>query len=319
MDDENIVMASTKETTGSCVAEQAGTSSLATEPDLRFGVIARLYGRAGLERLRQASVAVIGLGGVGSWAVEALARTGVGRLVLVDLDEICVSNVNRQSHALEGTIGRTKVEVLAERVRAINPLCVVDARHAFLTEANAGELLDPGLSGVFDAIDSLKHKQIICDLCVQRRIPVITAGGAAGRVDATQVRIADLGVTHNDPLLARLRKKLRQWHGFTREEGGFFAVAAVYSAEAIRFPHPDGTVCENKPEDANLRLDCASGLGSSTFVTGTFGFAAASWLASRIAQGLTGLPVPVPATRMARARPTRDPFAGSTSSEPSVS
>ena len=285
MEDGDIVMDSAEAPPVQGGEAVALASGLVAEIDPRFGGIARLYGREGLERLRNASVAVIGLGGVGSWAAEALARTGVGRLVLVDLDDICVTNVNRQSHALDGTIGRTKVEVVAERVRAINPLCVIDARHAFLTEENAGELLDPALAGVFDAIDSLKHKQVICDLCAQRKIPVITAGGAAGRVDPTQVRIADLGATHSDPLLARLRKKLRQWHGFTREEGGFFGVAAVFSAEPIRFPHPDGSVCAEKPEDANLRLDCASGLGSSTFVTGAFGFAGAAWLATRIAEG----------------------------------
>jgi tRNA A37 threonylcarbamoyladenosine dehydratase len=251
--------------------------------DLRYAGVARLFGLAGLARLRAAEVAVIGLGGVGSWAAEALARSGVGRLILVDLDEICVSNINRQVHALHHTVGQPKVEAMAERLRGIDPGLEVEARAAFFTEANADALLRPGLSGVIDAIDSLSHKVLLCALGVARGIPVVTAGGAAGRTDPTRVRCLDLGATHGDPLLFKLRKKLRQDHGFTRREGGPFGITAVFSDEPLRYAQPDGGVCGEKPAGASLRLDCASGLGTAAFVTGAFGLAAAGWLVRKLA------------------------------------
>src|SRR5687767_7281295 len=160
--------------------------------EARFGGIQRLYGRAGMERLRAAHVAVIGVGGVGSWAVEALARSGVGRLTLIDADDVCVSNVNRQLPALDGAIGAPKVDVLANRTRAINPELILDARQEFFTSESAETLLATQYSYVFDAIDTLGNKALLIAECRRRNIPIITSGGAGGRRDATAVRIADL-------------------------------------------------------------------------------------------------------------------------------
>src|SRR5208282_3108152 len=178
--------------------------------ETRFGGIARLYGRSGLEKLRAARVCVVGVGGVGTWAAEALARSGVGALTLVDLDEVCASNINRQLHALTGTVGRAKVEVMAERIRAINPECRVTAEPKFFNEQSAAELLGPRFDFVLDAIDSVTNKVLLLAGCRQRNLPVVACGGAGGRRDGTRVRTADLDLVSHDRLLAEVRKKLRK-------------------------------------------------------------------------------------------------------------
>jgi tRNA A37 threonylcarbamoyladenosine dehydratase len=259
--------------------------------EFRFGGLARLYGKAGLARLRAAHVLVVGVGGVGSWTVEALARSGVGALTLVDLDEVCVSNVNRQLPALDGTVGRAKVEVLAERVRAINPGCRVDARMEFFTEESAERLLTPPYDHVVDAIDSVMNKCRLIALCRGKGLPIVVCGGAGGRRDATQVRVVDLARATYDRLLSETRKRLRQAHGFPRGEKKF-GVDCVCSEELPVFPHRDGTVCAvaEAPvagEAAGHRLNCDWGFGSATFVTGTFGFAAAGVAVRRIAENGT--------------------------------
>jgi tRNA threonylcarbamoyladenosine dehydratase len=250
----------------------------------RFGGIARLYGQAALERLRCSHVLVVGIGGVGSWTVEALARTGVGRLTLVDLDDVCVSNINRQLHALDDTIGRSKAEVMAARARGISPGIRVDAVAEFFNADNALRLLgmDSSISGarpdvVVDAIDSMSNKARLIALCHGASIPVVVCGAAGGRRDPTQVRISDLANVTHDRLLSEVRKRLRKEHGFPRD-GRRLRIDCVHSAEAQVFPGTDGAVCAERPEvdGADLRLNCASGFGSATFVTGTFGFAAAA-------------------------------------------
>ncbi len=244
----------------------------------RFGGVGRLVGRAGLERLRAAHVAVVGVGGVGSWTVEALARSGVGALTLIDLDDVCVTNVNRQLPALEGQIGRTKVSVLAERVKAINPGCAVSAVEEFFTASSAERLLATKFDFVVDAIDSLSNKALLIAECVKRRIPVLTIGGAGGRQDPTQVRTGDLGDAWGDELLRLVRRKLRREHGFehgTQTGKMYFGVRCVWSSEQQVFPWANGT-CAAEPEPgSNLRLDCESGFGTASFVTGVFGLAAA--------------------------------------------
>lgn len=259
----------------------------------RFGGLARLYGAEGCRRLHAAHVAIVGIGGVGSWAVEALARSGVGTLTLVDLDEVCVSNINRQLHALGGTIGRPKVEVMAERVREINPECRVIARQAFFTAASADKLLaefvgagvgPPGL-WVIDAIDNVTNKTLLLAKCREKALPVIACGGAGGRRDATTVRLADLSQVSHDRLLAEVRKRLRKEHGFAAP-GEPMGVPCVFSPEPPVFPRRDGTVCPTRPAEAAeepKRLNCDWGLGSAAFVTGTFGFAAAGYVVGRIA------------------------------------
>jgi tRNA A37 threonylcarbamoyladenosine dehydratase len=254
--------------------------------EFRFGGIARLFGTDALARLRQAHVCIVGIGGVGSWAAEALARSGVGRLTLVDLDEVCVSNVNRQLHALNDTVGRPKVDVMAERVRGTNPECDVRPALEFFTESNAGALLATRYDYVVDAIDSLTNKCLLLARCRELGIPVITCGGAGGRRDATAVRVTDLALTSHDRLLQKVREKLRKDFGFPRGETAF-GIAAVFSPEPPVFPARDGTVCAQREsgEGASLTLNCDSGFGTATFVTGTFGFAAAGHVVQRIAQG----------------------------------
>ena len=249
----------------------------------RFGGVGRLYGAAALPRLHAAHVAVVGVGGVGSWVVEGLARSGVGALTLIDLDDVCVTNTNRQSHALADTVGRPKVAVLAERVRAINPDCRVGAVTEFLTAANAGTLLAGAYTWVVDAIDGVTNKALLLATCVQLGQPVLTVGGAGGRRDATRVRCADLGEAQGDELLRLVRKKLRRDHGFAHGEGNVYGIPCLYSNEKPVYPWADGT-CATEPEPgSSLKLDCASGFGTGVFVTGAFGFAAAGEVVRRIA------------------------------------
>lgn len=260
--------------------------STTTDHAQRFGGIERLYGAGALERLARAHVCVVGLGGVGSWAVEALARSGLGALTLIDLDDVCLTNINRQLPALEETIGRPKAEVLAERVRAIHPACRVTVKLAFFTEASAGTLLgEEHFDYVIDAIDALKNKALLIARCRAAGLRVITCGGAGGRRDATGVRIDDLAFTHRDPLLRYVRKKLRARHGFPRDVETPFGVPAVFTQEMPVYPQSNGTVCETAEPGAETGINCASGLGAATFVTGAFGFAAAGAVINALAAG----------------------------------
>lgn len=252
--------------------------------ETRFSGIGRLYGRTGLDRLRCAHVCVVGIGGVGSWAVEALARSGIGRLTLVDIDEVCVSNVNRQLHALDGAVGRPKVEVMAERVRAINPDAVVEPIAEFFTEANAATLLATRYDGVFDAIDAITNKCRLIARCREAGIPIVTSGGAGGRRDATAVRVMDLAHSMHDRLLQKVRVVLRREHGFPRGDKKF-GVECVCSGEAPVYPGKDGSICARRETGSELGLNCDSGFGTAAFVTGAFGFAAAGAIVRRIAEG----------------------------------
>lgn len=249
-----------------------------TDIDTRFDGIARLYGRDGLNRLRRARVCVIGLGGVGSWTVEALARSGVGQLTLVDLDDICITNVNRQLHALDATIGRSKVEVMAERVRAIHPACAVTPLFTFFTDANAEAILATPFDVVVDAIDSVAYKCRLIVACREKKIPLVVCGGAGGRCDPGRVKTGDLAEASHDRLLSSVRARLRRDHGFPRGERRF-GIDCVFSTERPVFPRPDGTICDTRESAAigdGLKLNCGWGFGSATFVTGTVGFAAAA-------------------------------------------
>lgn len=250
----------------------------------RFGGIARLYGRPALDRLRIAHVCVIGVGGVGSWIVEALARSGVGALTMIDLDDVCVTNVNRQLPALDGQIGRPKVAVLAERVLLINPACRVHPITEFFTPASAARLLEPRYDFVIDATDKLTNKCLIITGSRERGCPVLTVGGAGGKRDSTAVRVADLAHSVQDELLRQVRRKLRRDFGFP---GGHepFGVACVYSPEKPVFPWADGT-CSAEPEPgSSLKLDCASGFGTATHITGAFAFAAAGEVVRQLTAG----------------------------------
>jgi tRNA A37 threonylcarbamoyladenosine dehydratase len=253
----------------------------------RFGGIGRLYGTEGLERIRRAHVCVVGLGGVGSWAVEALARSGIGALTLVDLDDVCISNVNRQLHALDGELGKPKVEVMARRVRAINPDCVVHPLQAFFLKSNAQEILQAGFDYMLDAFDSPSRKCVLIAQCRERSIPVITSGAAAGRRDPTSVEVIDLAFSSHDRLLQEVRSMLRTRHGFPRGQHAF-GVECVLSRERVVYPKKDGLVCAAPGPEQDLRIDCDTGFGTASYVTGTFGFVAASRIIQRIVEGRGG-------------------------------
>ena len=266
--------------------DNADRSREVAERDARFGGVGRLFGVTGLQTLGRAHVCVVGIGGVGSWAVEALARSGIGRLTLIDVDEVCLSNVNRQLHAVDGGFGTPKVTAMAGRIASINPECVVNPIQAFFATSNASEILDSDFHFVLDAIDSPSKKCLLIALCREKQIPVITVGGAAGRRDPTRIRVVDLAFSQGDRLLHEIRKKLRVKHGFPRERQPF-DVECVYSEEPPVFPAIDGSVCSQRDPGADLRIDCNSGFGTACFVTGTFGLVAAARIVERIASGPT--------------------------------
>jgi len=254
-----------------------------TEVDPRFAGIERLYGAGSVARLARAHVCVVGLGGVGSWAAEALARSGIGELTLIDADEVCVSNVNRQSHALEGQFGRPKVAVLAARLRAIDPKLRVHALVEFVTLKNLPQLLgrdeSPPYDAVIDACDALRVKVAMIAFCRRRKIPVVVSGSAGGRRDPTLITARDLSKTEHDVLLGLVRKKLREDYGWTRNPKRYFGVQAVFSRENVNYPQPDGSVCKTRPPgdaEGALKLDCGGGLGAAMQVTASFGMVAAA-------------------------------------------
>lgn len=253
--------------------------------EARFGAIGRLYGTEGLQRLRSAHICVIGLGGVGSWVVEALARSGVGYLTLVDMDEVCLGNVNRQIHAMNGTVGRSKAVVLAERVALIAPECAVQVEACFFTPATADRLLEPAFDYIIDAIDATKHKCFLIAEARKRRLKLITCGGAGGCIDPTRIRITDLSRTINDPLLLQVRKKLRREYGFPKLSRQKFKIDCVYSDELPRFPRADGSVSCERETGLDYRLNCDQGFGSATFLTGTVGFFLAAEVVRRVVLG----------------------------------
>lgn len=248
----------------------------------RFGGIERLYGPSAAERLRDAHVAVIGLGGVGSWAVEALARSGVGELTLIDLDDVCLTNINRQVQALDGTVGLPKGVALAERLRGINPELRVRTEETFFKSANADELLSGPYDHIVDAIDSIRDKCLLVSECRQRSLPLVISGAVGGKRDPSTVTTADLGEATHDPLLKRLRKKLRQEFGFSRDLKEPFGFPTVFAAENPLFPWSDGRVCDRPEPGSSLKMDCASGFGTASFVAGALGFAAAAVVVNRL-------------------------------------
>lgn len=254
-------------------------------PSQRFSGIDRLYGQGAIECLARRHVGIVGVGGVGSWAVEALARSGIGKLTLIDADDICLSNTNRQLHALDGQYGRNKVDVLAERARAISPSIEVDPIARFLTPANLPDLLSRDYDVVLDACDSFRVKVETIAYCRRRKIPLIVSGSAGGRTDPTRIQVRDLSRTEHDALLALVRKKLRAEFNFPRTPKRYFGVQAVYSLENVQYPQHDGTVCGTRPAlgpDAAFKLDCGAGLGAATHVTAAFAFAAVSRILPRL-------------------------------------
>lgn len=235
-----------------------------------------------MQKLLGSHVMVMGLGGVGSWAAEALARSGVGRLSLVDFDLVCVTNANRQLHAMRGTTGKPKAEVMASRLEAIHPTCAIEGVRSFYEAATSDELLARQPDLIIDAIDNLTAKAHLIATCRTRGIPLVVSGGASGRMDPTQIRISDLSEIEGDPFLAALRKLLRRKHALPAERG--WGIPTVHSLESASMPlelgYDDGQgfrcVC---PQGDNGKHTCDDRnliYGTAGFVTGSFGFACAS-------------------------------------------
>ncbi len=242
----------------------------------RFSALSRVYGEAGLERLAHTHLCVVGVGGVGSWVAESLARSAVGEITLIDGDRVARSNCNRQVVALEETVGRHKVEVMRERIAQINPACRCHAYAENLDDENLRQLLEQGYGCVVDAIDGIRIKAEMIYHCRRNKIRIVTTGGAGGLLDPTRVEIADLSKTWNDPLAAKVRSQLRRQYNFSRNPKRSFGVPCVYSSEQPRYPLPSGGVSHCKPGVPGLSLDCAMGYGSSVMVTAAVAQAAAS-------------------------------------------
>lgn len=239
----------------------------------RFGGIIRLYGMQPSEQLAAARVAVVGIGGVGSWAAEALARSGVGTIILMDMDDLCITNTNRQLHALGNHYGRAKVEVMGERIREINPNVCVEELFSFYTVSHPERLFDTKPDIVIDAIDAMRPKTHLIAECYKRHIPIVTCGGAGGRINASCIQMADLARTCGDNMLAQLRKNLRKDYDFPLyDRCPEIGIPCVYSPERPRFPKCDGSVSGERDPGQKGGIGCASGFGSATHVTGTFGF-----------------------------------------------
>ena len=246
----------------------------------RFGGVARLYGAAGLARFRIARVCVIGVGGVGSWVVEALTRSAIGYITMIDLDNLAESNVNRQIHALTDTLGKAKVTAMAERIAQINPACEVNQIEEFLTADNVADMIGiDAYDFVIDAIDDVRAKTALIAYCRLHKIKLVTIGGAGGQIDPTKIEIRDLCRTEQEPLLAKVRKRLRSEHGFPRGTKNKFGIDAVFSTEPLRFPDSPENFEQDDDRDVGSAgvsgLNCA-GFGSSVAVTATFGLVAAA-------------------------------------------
>ena len=248
----------------------------------RFGGVSRLYGAAGLAKFQAAHVVVIGIGGVGSWAAEALARNAIGSMTLIDLDNIAESNVNRQIHALDGTFGKAKVSAMHERILSINPSCKVREIEDFITLENITHLLSFQCDVIVDCIDDANAKAALAAFCKQQKIALIITGGAGGRLDATKIKVADLNAVQGDRLLAKVRNLLRRDYHFPKasntKKSAKFDIQAIYSDENIIKPQANihagaGDACMVE-SNAISGLNCA-GYGSSVSVTATFGFVAA--------------------------------------------
>lgn len=248
----------------------------------RFAGSQRLYGQGLVQRLASLHVMVVGIGGVGSWVVEALARTAVGKISLMDMDDLCISNTNRQLPAMLGQYGRPKVEAMRERALSINPSLEVQPIFDFLSPENIDRYLQPKPDYVIDCIDSIKTKTALVAYCRRHKIPLVCTGGAGGKTDPTRIRVCDLADSIQDPLAAKLRSKLRKEHGFAKQ-GKKMGVDLVTSDQAIIYPQTDGSVCTTKPQTTSVvRLDCAQGFGASMMVTASFAMAAVSQMITRL-------------------------------------
>lgn len=253
------------------------TQTLTPDAQLRFGGIARLYGTQGLLKLQNSHILIIGIGGVGSWVAEAFARSGIGHITLLDLDDLCISNINRQVHATQETIGLSKIDTMAARLKNINPEIHVHTLNDFLDHDNIEEYITEQYAYVIDAIDAVMVKTKLIAHCRRKRIPIMTIGSAGGKKDPQKITCSDLSKTKNDPLLSKVRNNLRRLYRFSRNPKQSFSVRAVYSLEQMTYPDDQGEVCQSKQFlSDSARLDCSQGFGAATMVTATFAFIAAT-------------------------------------------
>jgi tRNA A37 threonylcarbamoyladenosine dehydratase len=243
----------------------------------RFEGLARVFGDSALDALQKARFCIVGIGGVGSWAAEACARSGIGHITLIDHDDIHISNTNRQIHTLTSSIDLAKVDVLRERILAINPDCDCIAVDDLVTRGNIDKFNFAQFDYVIDAIDHVSHKLTLMHHCRRNKIRCISTGGAGGRSDPTQIEVKDLTLCFNDPLLAKVRAHLRQQLDYSRNPKRRYAMDCVFSSEQAMYPTGDGSVSHEKPESLErTTLDCNNGIGSFVGVTASFGFTAAA-------------------------------------------
>lgn len=256
----------------------------------RFGGMTRLYGAAGAARIQRAHICVVGIGGVGSWTTEALARSGVGRLTLIDLDNIAESNINRQAHALESTLGQAKVTAMAQRIMQINPTCQVTCIEDFVTPENVAQLLGQSFDFVVDASDQVAAKCAMLAYAREHQLAIITVGAAGGKTSPTGIHLMDLSHTTHDPLLANVRARLRRDYGFARGDKKF-GIAAVFSTQAVAPPitspseqqtvDSERQLSDNHQNPSLQGLSCA-GYGSAMHVTASFGLCAAGYILNQL-------------------------------------
>ena len=243
----------------------------------RFSGVTRLYGVDGHRALTHSHVVIIGIGGVGSWAAEALARTDVGHLTLIDLDDVSETNINRQLHAMSSTIDQSKTELMKQRILDINPACCVTDIGDFVTPNNVGDLIPNTADVIIDAIDAVKAKAAIIAFAKRAKIKIITTGGAGGKIDPLQITKGDLAKTIQDPLSAKVRSELRRNYGFSNNPKRRFGVECIYSTEQLRYPTKDGGVSrEKQQQQGSGKMDCNTGFGSFVAVTSNVGMMAAA-------------------------------------------
>lgn len=241
----------------------------------RFAGVARIYGPEGLQRIHDSHVLIIGLGGVGSWVVEAAARSGVGQITLVDFDDICVSNFNRQIHATDNSVGKFKVDAMRDRILSINNECQVNVINDRFSEETAEKILDAKYSYVIDAFDNGFGKSYLVSLCKRRKLPIIVLGSVGGKIDPGKIELDDLSRSREDTLLSSVRKKLRTKYGFPKEKGKKFGVPCVFSTEKYVFLE-NGCLVSTRPESQLKGLDCGGGMGAITHLSASVAFRAVS-------------------------------------------
>lgn len=257
---------------------------MSNDQQRRFLGVQKLYGSKGYENIQASHVCIVGIGGVGSWVAESLARTHIGELTLIDLDHIAESNINRQIHALSNTLGQAKTLAMAERIQQINPDCKVHCIDDHLSCENIIQYILHDFDYVIDCCDQFRIKAALIDYCKSNKIHCITVGGAGGRVDPSRIQLSDMTRSEGDALLSKTRKQLRTQHGFSRNLKRRFDIPCVFSTETLRYPDNQGEITMQKSENHSPSgLSCADGFGSLCAVTSTFGMLASAYVLQRLA------------------------------------